>query len=156
MSNERLVHLGEIKPAEAFSSLNSEVSKETSVSNLVEGIPRLTSTSFSTFRADHGVVGADLVVHFYLPHGVSDLLKKADSRYQERWETYWFRVFPEVLSQVARAHFREDKPRIVAKYTEELASWWFCARGFGDSTNPDALLLMFFQKMDKALGVLDN
>jgi len=154
MSNERSVSLGELSPTEATASLGREISRETTAEQVLEGAPKLTSRSFSGFRADYGVVEGNLVVHFYLPSGLAEALKKADPRYQQQWEVYWLRTFPDVLSPVAKRYFRADTPRIVAKYTEELASWWFCAKGFGDAIDPDALLLGFLQKMDEGLKEL--
>jgi hypothetical protein len=39
----------------------------------------------------------------------------------------------------------------MAKYTEELNSWWFKAQGYGDKIDIDGFILKFFEALDQAL-----
>jgi hypothetical protein len=75
-----------------------------------------------------------------------------DVREQKAWSAWWCGTFPDVLSSVAQEFFEVEYPRVVAKYTEEVASWWFAARGFASSMDPQKLLEVFLQKMDSALS----
>ena len=114
-----------------------------------QSIPRFTMRSYSVFRAEHAVVDGDLVMHFFLPEGVD--LKKADPSLQRWWELYWLKTFPEKLDSVARSYFGAGKERLEARYTEEVASWWFRGRGFGQSLDPSALAEGFERALDSAV-----
>ncbi len=154
--NERTVTLGGVSRARAPGVLHSEgrVSDEDAkklVGEVENAVVQLKQETYKAFRAEHGVKEGDIVVHFFLPLEDPKDLGKADAMTQKSWNTFWLERFPAVLSPVAKEYFQADLPRIAAKYTEEVASWWFVARGFGEVMDPQALAVGFLAKLDGAL-----
>lgn len=98
---------------------------------------------FRMFRTEHGMKGRDLVVHFFLPTRVT-----SDSAHLYR--DWWLNTFPQVLDEEAQAYFEAGPPRLAAKYTEELASWWFLAQGYDHLLNPVSYLEKFLSLLDEA------
>lgn len=139
MSSERQVSLGEIAPERATSLLQQEVQTESSVEEVENAVPKFKEKTYRYFTAKHGVVGTDLVIQFFLPKEAEEAARKGDATAQRRWESFWLETFRDQLSPVAQSYFHTDYPHIVAKYTEELASWWFRAHGFGETMDPVAL-----------------
>jgi hypothetical protein len=150
MTNERQVALGGVSEEQAVKLLQTEGLMEGTVDDVAKAVPRFTQKSFKSFYAEYGIVNADLVVHFYLPKNLN--VGAMDVREQKAWSAWWGGTFPDVLSSVAQEFFEVEYPRVVAKYTEEVASWWFAARGFASSMDPQKLLEVFLQKMDSALS----
>lgn len=149
--DERTVQLTGMSRTEATQLLREEGSMvEGTADDVARAVPEFKKVSYPSFVAEHGVVNEDLHIHFFLPEGAGDL-KRADANLQKRWGTYWLETFPKYLSPVAKAYFGSDKPRLVAKYTEEVASWWFCGRGYGDALNPEELACGFERALDEAL-----
>ncbi|MFA5436040.1 MAG: hypothetical protein WC372_08395 [Candidatus Neomarinimicrobiota bacterium] len=151
MSSERQVTLGEIPPEQATSLLHQEVQREHNVAEVENAVPKFEEKVYRYFTAKHGVVGADLVVQFFLPKEAEAAAKKGDATAQRRWESFWLETFRDQLSPVAQSYFHTDYPHIVAKYTEELASWWFRARGFGETMDPKALAEGFELRLHEAV-----
>lgn len=94
---------------------------------------------YTTFFAEYDLIDGNVVIHFYPPKGV------------EVTREYWMVRFAEALDATAQEHFQATKPRLAAKYTEELGSWWFRAQGFGHLIDLDQYLVKFFEKLDAAL-----
>ena len=97
---------------------------------------------FTTFSAELAVTEGDLVFHFYVTDEVN-----AGANPQK----YWHELFPEVLQKTAQEYFKADYPRLKAAYTEEKASWWMRAFGFGLVLDPHKLAYRFFDALDVAL-----
>jgi len=104
---------------------------------------------YNFFRVEHrmetdrqGV--QNLVVHFFLPTTV-------DPDKAHGLRNWWLVDFPKALDVTARTYFEADAPRLVAKYTKEVASWWFKARGYGHLLDPDEFLHAFFVQLDDTL-----
>ncbi len=112
------------------------------------GVPQaltFTPVSFRYFTAEHTLNDRAVIIHFF----VSDKLKAAwDIKQLEYW---WLNTFAATLSVVAKEHFKADAPRIVAKYTPEVASWWFKAQGYGHLLDLAAYLDAFFLRLDDTL-----
>lgn len=102
-----------------------------------------------SFKAQWDIINDDIVVHFFLPAQAEQHLKNADGR--AAWMKYWMEKFPEKLDSVAKGHFDADYPRLQAKYTEEMASWWLKAQGFSKLINPQKFMEKFFGLLDTAL-----
>jgi hypothetical protein len=66
-------------------------------------------------------------------------------------QSYWLTDFAMALNDVAQKHFNATYPRLQAKYTEELKSWWLRAQGFGHVIDYDALVHRFLELMDARL-----
>lgn len=95
--------------------------------------------AYTTFFAEYDLIDGNVVIHFYPPKD------------RKVTQDYWMIKFAEALDATAQEHFQATKPRLVAKYTEEMSSWWFKAQGFGHLIDLDRYLLRFFEKMDVAL-----
>ena len=99
-------------------------------------------TDFTTFSAEVAVKDGSLVFHFY----ATDEVNKSPDPHE-----YWLKVFPRVLDETARDFFKADFPTLKAAYTEEKASWWLEAKGFGMKLAPYTLAERFFDRLDAAL-----
>lgn len=110
---------------------------------IAEAIPQFTTErGYTTFTAEYALKDSDIVVHFFLP---------AD--YRGDAGNYWAVTFPRALDAVARNHFAAEAPRLQAKYTEELKSWWFRARGYDRVVDMPRFIRGFFDALDAALEV---
>ena len=147
---ERQVALGGVAENQAAGLLQAEGAMvEGTGQDVANAVPKFETKKYSSFKAEYGIVGDDLVVHFYLPEGFD--ITSMGTQQQKLWSDWWGGDFPNVMSRVAQEYFEVEYPRVVAKYTEEVASWWFCARGFASSFDPHRLLETFLEKMDAAL-----
>jgi len=113
--------------------------------DVARGVPNFKQQSFGSFKAEYAVIDGDIVIHFFLPAQA-----RVDTREEEqRWMQYWLGRFADVMDRTAREYFEAEHPRLVAKYTEEVASWWFCARGFGSNVlDPDLFVTKFYEVLD--------
>lgn len=140
---ERRVVLGEVPEDDARRLLSGA----SDVAIAEEAIPRFTKVTYQSFRAEHAVIRGDIIIHFFLPkHAVVD---SPESR--QAWMSYWLKTFPTKLDPVAQQYFETGYPRIMAKYTEEVASWWFKAQGFGEVLDAGRFLSKFYEQLDAAL-----
>lgn len=99
-------------------------------------------TDLTTFAAEVAVTEGDLVYHFYATDEVNALPSP---------QQYWHELFPAVLERTAKEYFKADFPRLKAAYTEEKASWWLRAFGFGRVLDPHKMALRFCDVLDAAL-----
>lgn len=99
-------------------------------------------TEYTTFRAELAIADGDLIFHFYVTGEVNALREP---------KKYWLEFFPAVLEPVAKTYFNAEFPRLKAAYTEEQASWWFRAFGFGHVLEPHKFAYGFLEKLDAAL-----
>jgi hypothetical protein len=153
MSNEKQVSLGEVAPERAVGLLGQESGRESTASDVESAIPKFEEKAYTYFTARHGVVAGDLVIQFFLPKVAVEAAKKGDATSQRKWESFWLETFRDQLSPVAKSYFHAEYPHLVAKYTEEVASWWFRARGYGDSVAPMALAEGFELRLNEALAL---
>jgi len=119
--------------------------------------------SYTTFSAEYGFKGSDIVIHFFLPvdfvraHS-SVPLDDADLTSCAQWiidnkptiKAYWQGLFPQILEPVAQSVFRASPPRVAAAYTPEVVSWWFQAKGFR-VLRPELLINHLFEHLDQIL-----
>ncbi len=101
----------------------------------------LTVKDFTTFEAQYAITDGDLVFHFYVTDEVNKL---ADPR------LYWLTVFAECLEQTAVDYFKAGAARLKAAYTEEKASWWLRALGFGLVLDPHKSVYGFLEALDRS------
>lgn len=153
--NERQIYLGDVSDGAARKVFSTEFGRGPTAQQVSEAVPQLETKTFDFFVAKYGVVADNLIVQFFLPPA-AEKLSERPPREQQAWHTWWATTFPDVLSTVAQTHFRADYPRIMAKYTEEMVSWWFCARGFAHAFSPLIFLEEFLAKMNQALGARDS
>lgn len=143
---ERTVVLGaDIPEGKAKELLSSQPDIQ-----LGEGaIPNFTHANRRSFKVDYTILNGDLVLHFYLPkHATID---SPESR--QAWMAYWLKDFPAKLDSIAQEYFEAGYPRLMAKYTEEVSSWWFKAQGFGVVLNVGEFVQKFLDKLDESLQV---
>jgi hypothetical protein len=100
--------------------------------------------NYTGFSAEYAWVDGDLVVHFFMPPEFATAPKAQALK-------WWLETFAVCLDSAARRFFSADYPRLVAKYTEELESWWFRARQYGDVLDPTAFALKFLKELDVEL-----
>jgi hypothetical protein len=107
------------------------------VRRIASGVPVFTRVEdYTTFIAEHTMKDDDLVIHFYPT---------------EESNSYWTSRFPEVLDRVAQAYFRATSPRLQAKFTHEVNSWWFRARGYSHIPDMNGFISGFFDALDQGL-----
>lgn len=99
-------------------------------------------TDLTTFAAEVAITEGDFVYHFYVTPEVN---AGTDPH------KYWLETFPQILEQTAKEYFKAEFPRVRAAYTEEKASWWMRAFGFGMVLDPHKLALSFCDALDSAL-----
>ena len=138
-TNERFVYVQDMSPEnmpEAFTGTGPlEVPKPLEFAPVV----------MRYFRAEHAQVDNDLVVHLFVSESV-----------QQKWtpsqiQNWWLNDFATAMSDTAEDYFGTTSPRLVAKYTEEVASWWLTAQGCGHVLDPDAYLRAFYAQLDETL-----
>jgi hypothetical protein len=136
---ERQVNLGEVPADQARSLLRAEA--DTVIADVADAVIQFTKVKdFTSFDAEYTYVNSDLVMHFFLPP------EKRLSNQIDR--QYWIEYFPKCLDEAARTYFNAEYPRLMAKYTEEMESWWFKANGFEHVVDPDALAVKFLKALD--------
>jgi len=144
--HEKTIVLNEISNEEAGALMSSAPE---AIKDISKSVPRFKKVDgYTTFKAEYAMVHAassdDLVIHFFETpeHPFTD-----DPNHT--W--YWLTYFPNCLDEVGRSYFQATRPRLVAKFTEELKSWFFRARGYDHILDIDEYVGRFFEKLDKAL-----
>ena len=118
-------------------------SSAATLESLTDAIVKFTPvTDFTTFTAEYALKDQDLVIHFFLPE---DLRGPPE---------YWSKYFPLALDRTARAYFEAEAPKLQAKYTPELRSWWFRARGYDHLIDLSGFVEGFLSQLDSALDPL--
>lgn len=143
--HEKQVTLGEVPPEEAKGALENFAGSD--IGGVANGVPKLQPYDCRSFKAEYGLVDGNIVIHFYLPaHAKTDTV---DAR--APWMKYWMERFPDKLDVTARAYFEADRPRLVVKYTEELASWYFRGQGYAHMLDLAAYVRKFLDLLDEEL-----
>lgn len=119
--------------------------------NFSKGVPDFEKVTLESFRAEYSFIGGNLIVHFFLPKRAEEHLKDPETQASKLWLEYWLKRFPSKLDPVARSYFDAEYPRLQAKYTEEVASWWFRAQGYDHLIDPKKFIQGFLEKLDAAL-----
>jgi len=103
-----------------------------------------TVTEYAAFRAEYALNDRDLIVHFFLPD-------TANQKNAQSYRDWWLNVFPSFLDEESQKYFNAGPPRLSAKYTEEVASWWFRAQGYDHLLDPLSYLEKFFEVLNASL-----
>jgi hypothetical protein len=120
-----------------------KVDSNISLQGIAEAVPQFEKEQgYTTFTAEHALVDGNIVIHFFLPED-----------YRGNAQQYWTVRFPLALDGVAQAHFQATAPRLQAKYTEELRSWWFKATNYDHVVDLPRFIRKFFDALDEALEV---
>lgn len=115
------------------------VAQGTQVGAITKAVPKFEKVTYSSFKAEHALDGGSVIIHFFLPT-------------RKVTEVYWKQLFAEGLNEVAQEHFQATAPRLVAKYTEELHSWWFKAQGYDHIIDLARFLADFFGKLERHMA----
>lgn len=180
-TSERKVVLQELTNDRAAGVLDSA---ESGVGNLKEAVIQYSVVEYSTFCAKYGLGGRNLIVAFFPEMSFLELAEMPVpvhpqeqqriwsenpvlfQKYQaliehtgRRWniaalQDYWINKFPITLNEVAQSHFDATAPRLQAKYTAEVKSWWLRAQGYDHLIDVDSYARRFLEKMNDALGLL--
>lgn len=141
-ARERTVEFGYVNEKEVVGTMARQVGQETiTTDSIAEAVPKFKAMNeFTTFNSEYAISpGGDITIHFFLPPEFRTV------------NVYWTNRFPTALDRVARAYFAADAPRLRAKYTEELNSWWFHAQGYGHIIDLEKFLQGFFTQLDASL-----
>lgn len=137
-SSERTVAFGYVDEKTVGEDMKSQVVEADTFSGprIRDGVPEFTKVEdYTTFKAEYTMKDGDLVIHFF--PGENKLV--------------WKSIFAEVLDRVAQEHFKATAPRLQAKFTEEMNSWWFRARGYDHLVDFNAFVSRFFDLLDASL-----
>lgn len=142
---EKYVEVGGVDPDKAKEHLVGAPSY--SAESLPNAVPKFEKVSLHSFKAEWALIGDDLQVKFFLPKHAT--LNSPEAR--QAWMKYWVERFPKKLDVVARSYFEAEYPRLVVKWTDEFASWWFRASSYSYLLDVPAFLMPFFEQLDQAL-----
>jgi hypothetical protein len=141
-ANEREVILPELTDDEAGRLMKGA---PRAIQHVSKAVPKFTKVDeYTTFRVEYAIIGNDLVVHFF---DTPEQPNTDDANHQWYWKTY----FPACLSTVGERYFQATKPRLTAKYTEEVRSWFLKAQGYRHILDIDGFARGFFEELDKEL-----
>lgn len=140
---ERTVEIGSVDEGRATRAVGEMSSGEgPSLTSVMDAVPKFTRVDdFTTFSAEYTLQNGDIVIHFF---PTNDRVSTA----------YWTKRFPAVLDRVAQVYFEATSPRLQAKYTEELSSWWFRARSYSHVIDFRGLVWGFLEELDRELEVM--
>jgi len=142
MEQEKTIVLGEVPADDAVSMLHNAPKV---ISGVAAGVPRFNRVDeFTTFLAEYAMVGSDLVMHFF---GTEEHPNNGSKEADQYWKVH----FPSCLDQVGQEHFQATAPRLVAKYTEEMKSWFLKAQGYDHLTSTESFVMLFCRKLDSML-----
>lgn len=142
MEQEKTIVLGEVSDEQAGKLMYEA---PTLIEGLNKAVPRFKKVEdFTTFLAEYAMIGDDLVMHFF---GTEEHPVDGSASSDHYWQTY----FPNCLNEVGQEHFHANAPRLVAKYTEEMKSWFLKAQGYSHLTDIDAYIRIFCSRLDNVL-----
>lgn len=144
-ATERTVVFGHVNDGEVIDTLAVQHGKDNfAVDSIAKGVPKFTQEKgYTTFLAEYVLRDGDLVIHFFLPPD----FKAPPAIAQHYWEIQFARA----LDAVAQEVFQATAPRLQAKYTEEMKSWWFRACNYDHIIDVAGFVRRFFDELDTAL-----
>jgi hypothetical protein len=133
-----------VEPTKAKELLTTAGSNdERSVETIEKAVPKFKKILiYTSFHVEYAIEGADLIYHFFITPEGNALPNPRE---------YWLEKFPTTLSDVASDFFMATKPRLLASYVPEMASWWMRAYGFAELGDPDGKSDKLFELLDKEL-----
>lgn len=145
--SERTIALADLDQDQAEERLNREPEV---VSGIQDAVINFTDVNdYTTFKAEYAWVDGDLIVHFFLTKEMVQANKTEEGG--PLVKQYWLHTFPLGLDKASKEYFQSDSPRLQAKYTDELASWYFRAQNYGDRLDPDLFVESFLEHLDQVL-----
>lgn len=149
MSKERTVAFGvvdESRISEHIQRQQTNDGDKISLGSVIDAVPKFVPvTRFPSFRAEWVLQGGkDLVIHFFRPEGLASPPSQAH-------RDYWLTRFPTFLDSTARSYFHAERPRLQAKYTMEVDSWWFKANSYEHIIDLAGFAEKFLEALDASL-----
>jgi hypothetical protein len=141
---EKTIVLSEVSNEDA-AALMEKQPRVIPAENIREGVPRFTKVDdFTTFLAEYTLIDENLVIHFFgtQEHPVDQ---------SPRGESYWQSLFPDCLNTVGQSYFQATAPRLTAKYTAELHSWFFKAQQYAHLLDLAGFVRGFLEALDREL-----
>lgn len=141
--DERTVAFGYVPDGKVGEGLAQQQKQDNNISlgSVAQAVPKFTKVEdYTTFVAEYALQDGNIVIHFFLP---ADFKGNAGN--------YWAVNFPRALDATARSYFMADRPRLQAKYTPELQSWWFKANSYDHVVDIAGFIRGFFDALDAAL-----
>jgi hypothetical protein len=140
--NERTVAFGYVDENTVGGTLIEQHQRDNfGLSAIANAVPKFIPVEeYTTFRAEYVLQDGNIVIHFFLPTDFRG--SKGD---------YWAIQFPKALDATAQHCFQATRPRLQAKYTEELESWWLRALSYEHIIDLRAFLYAFFDLLDATL-----
>lgn len=111
-------------------------------------------STYTTFNVEYALIDENIVIHFFPPFEAYVATQGGGKRVADEYLLKWKRHFPAILSPAAMSYFNATLPVISATYVEEMTSWYMRCAGFANRLDPDALVLGFLEKLDKALDAV--
>lgn len=127
---------GPVNAGDALKAYSTQGS--TQLDAVTNSIPKFTEVEFKSFKAEYDLSGSNIIIHFFMPK-------------RRVTELYWKDLFAQALNDIGQAHFQATAPRLVAKYTEELHSWWFKAQGYDHIIDLPKYLSRFFEALEERM-----
>ena len=150
--SERTVGLVDMDRSQASERFAAEVGQKggDAVLSLNDAVINFTPVDdFTTFKGEYAWSDGDLIIHFFLTKEM--VRKNKTNEGGPRIKRYWLDKFPRVLDIALKEFFQADSPRLTAKYTPELASWYVRAQGYDDRLDLDLFAEKFFEHLDQVL-----
>jgi len=122
------------------------IKNQPSFVNVGAAVPRFTKiNTYTSFLVEYALIDTNIVIHFF-------------ETPEKPWtnDTYWRTIFPKALNDKGQEIFQAGYPRLQAKITEEMHSWWFQAKSYAHIIDLDNFMVKFFDALDAALDQLKN
>lgn len=144
-TSERSVVFGHVDEDRLGETMARQQNKDNfGLNSIAAGVPKFTKVEdYTTFLAEYAMQDGNIVVHFFPPpdfRGSPSALKH-----------YWESLFAASLDAVAQDVFQATAPRLQAKYTEELQSWWLRAFKYDHIIDLKGFVQRFLDQLDASL-----
>lgn len=110
----------------------------TNAGAVARAVPTLEEWTSEHFRAEYFFDDGDLIVHLF-----PEAPRSGGSF--EQW-------MGRALEQDAPEYFRATRPELEAQYVPQLDSYWLCAKGAGNSADPEERARRFFERIEARLS----
>jgi hypothetical protein len=119
--------------------------QQPSFKNVGDAVPKFKKVSdYTNFLAEYALINGNVVVHFF---------ETPERPWQDTG--YWRKLFPAVLDEQGQLHFQGTFPRLKARLTEEMRSWWFEAQNYTHIIDLDDYMGRFFHRLDRQLDATE-
>jgi hypothetical protein len=155
-SEERTVVIRDhMKDDEAKDGMRGAIDSTKAFLNIPDCVPKFVQWQGRAMDAEFTIQGSDIIFHFFHKDMPGDKpVREAVIRPESMTVPKWQEAFPTLLDESARNYFRAEYPRLMARFTGELQSWWLKAQGFGLALAPAALAEGYLELLDSRAASL--